>query len=128
MADSFDWWPSGKLKARRARLAQERKRLCAFCDGLGKKVHGEGEAQELRDCPTCAGSGELDMRLVVCPWCGCTETEAEFVDVGFGGGPNHGVQVAPYVCHQCGACEVGPNDENVPEEAQKKGWWPGEGW
>lgn len=46
-----------------------------------------------------------------CPYCNSEMIEPEYVDVGFGGGANYGVQVTPWECGNCGAREIGAYDE-----------------
>lgn len=58
-----------------------------------------------------------------CPYCGL-ECDADFVDVGIGY-----TQCGPYHCTECGASEIGPNDEPRPLSDREKetGWYaPGE--
>jgi len=53
-----------------------------------------------------------------CPYCG-EECNADFVDVGIGY-----TQCGPYHCMECGASEIGPNDEPRPlTDKEKKCWW-----
>lgn len=61
---------------------------------------------------------------VECPYCGLTfENNAEYVDVGWGGGPDRGIQVTGNVCDRCGASEQGAlRDHGGPELAF--GWYP----
>lgn len=54
-----------------------------------------------------------------CPYCGNTDCEADWTDVGVGL-----VQSGPYVCDRCGASSIGLYDKNQPDEDEKKtGWW-----
>lgn len=55
-----------------------------------------------------------------CPYCGNTDCEADWVDVAVGY-----VQCGPYYCHECGSCEIGPNDREckLSDEEEKSGWY-----
>lgn len=59
-----------------------------------------------------------------CPYCGNTECDADWVDVGIGY-----VQCMPYYCDACGACEMGPYDsykrELTPDEKRTRWYAPG---
>jgi hypothetical protein len=62
---------------------------------------------------------------VDCPYCGCGDTWAEFVDVGVG----H-QQVTPYICENCGAYQTSPWMEDEDREKlspieRKTGWYMG---
>lgn len=58
--------------------------------------------------------------MITCPWCGSSDLEAEFVDIGVGA-----QQVTPYHCCACGADEMNPYDDNAraTDEERKRGWW-----
>lgn len=54
-----------------------------------------------------------------CPYCGCTQCEADWVDIGVGL-----VQCSPFYCDDCGACEIGGYDKPVElTEQEKKSHW-----
>ena len=58
-----------------------------------------------------------------CPHCDSYQTSAHFVDIGVGF-----QQATPFVCHDCGAREFSPYDEDnakatLPEKLV--GWWLG---
>ena len=55
-----------------------------------------------------------------CPYCGNTECEADWCDVGVGF-----VQCAPFYCEGCGACEIGAYDKPVELDTDEKrtGWY-----
>jgi hypothetical protein len=54
-----------------------------------------------------------------CPYCKFP-CEADFVDIGVGF-----QQCGPYHCEQCGASEIGPNDEvrNLSDIERERGWY-----
>lgn len=60
-------------------------------------------------------------RGVECPYCGEWCDDAEFVDVGVGGG---GVQVSPYSCPRCLAVQVGQSAlrKGLSDLERKTGW------
>jgi hypothetical protein len=53
-----------------------------------------------------------------CPYCGCKECEADWVDVEVGM-----IQCGPYVCPNCCASEVGPHDKNELDAEEKRTGW-----
>lgn len=54
-----------------------------------------------------------------CPYCGNSQCEAEFTDVGVGY-----VQTGPYHCYECGATQIGPYDKMTPTpEESACGWY-----
>jgi hypothetical protein len=58
-----------------------------------------------------------------CPYCGFTECEADFVDIGVGY-----QQCGPYYCPECGAVEMGAYDnpkQPLDPEEQKTRWYKG---
>lgn len=61
---------------------------------------------------------------VECPFCGLAfENNAEYLDVGWGGGPSWGVQVTGNVCDRCLATERGGNRRHG-EIDEATGWYP----
>lgn len=61
---------------------------------------------------------------VECPFCGLTfENNADYVDVGWGGGPSRGIQVTGNVCDRCNATERGGNRRDG-EIDEATGWYP----
>lgn len=65
----------------------------------------------------------VDRRDKECPWCGSTDIDAEFVDVGVG---STGMQVTPWMCGDCGAQQIGAmNKEQGDAEERKRGWFRG---
>ncbi|HTP77729.1 MAG TPA: hypothetical protein VMJ73_12200 [Rhizomicrobium sp.] len=54
-----------------------------------------------------------------CPYCG-TPCDADFVDIGVGY-----QQCGPFHCDQCGASEIGPNDEEreLTDAERQSGWY-----
>jgi hypothetical protein len=54
-----------------------------------------------------------------CPYCQA-KCDADFVDIGVGF-----TQCGPYHCEQCGASEIGPNDEprELSEDEKRTGWY-----
>jgi hypothetical protein len=54
-----------------------------------------------------------------CPYCGYDQCQADWVDVGVGL-----VQCSPFYCDECGACQIGPYDNEVElTEQEKKFHW-----
>ncbi len=60
-----------------------------------------------------------EMPTILCPYCRI-HCDADWVDVGVGM-----IQCGPYHCEQCGASEIGPNDEprELTPREEKHGWY-----
>jgi hypothetical protein len=60
------------------------------------------------------------MNQPTCPYCGSTNINCEFVDIGVGE-----IQCTPYGCENCFAVQINPYDESArPDEEEKRiGWW-----
>lgn len=59
-----------------------------------------------------------------CPWCGSTNVEADWVDIGVGS-----EQAGPYMCHDCQSTQMNPyheeDNKNATQEELDMGWWKG---
>lgn len=56
-----------------------------------------------------------------CPWCGSTNVEADWVDIGVGS-----EQAGPYMCHNCQSTQLYEEDyKEASQEEKEKGWWQG---
>ena len=69
----------------------------------------------MTDADTPRGAYEQPTRP--CPYCQAM-CDADFVDVGVGL-----VRCGPYHCEQCGASEIGPNDEERSLTTQERTGW-----
>lgn len=66
--------------------------------------------------------------LVDCPYCGFAFPDnAEYVDVGWGGGRDQGIQVTGNRCDRCNATESGAYEVNLPME-HETGWFAPGSW
>ena len=54
----------------------------------------------------------------ICPYCGCRECEADYVDVGVGM-----IQCGPYFCPVCRASEASYLDSREMTEREKETGW-----
>ena len=60
----------------------------------------------------------MSLTTETCPYCKNPTCEADWTDVGVGY-----IQTSPYVCHDCGAFEIGPHDNRTPEPEEKTTGW-----
>ncbi len=63
--------------------------------------------------------GAYSTPIAICPYCGCRDCEADWVDVGVGM-----VQCGPFFCPECRASEASCRDSRVlTKREEETGWY-----